>query len=148
MYIYLRYFKHGYELTVVGESENTARYIGVNVKKVIIRTMILSGAICGLIGFLIVSARDRSIASNTVQSRGFTAIMVSWLAHFNPLYMILTAFLIAFMGKGAMEVSTRFPELDKSFSDILIGILIFFIIGSEFFVNYKIMFRKKRKEER
>ena len=44
MYFYLNYTKHGYEITVVGESERTARYVGIKVDKVIIRTMILSGA--------------------------------------------------------------------------------------------------------
>ena len=47
MSIYLKYSKHGYEISVVGESVNTARYIGINVKKVILRTMALSGAVCG-----------------------------------------------------------------------------------------------------
>ena len=50
MYVFLKYSKHGYELSVVGESENTAKYIGINVKKVIIRTMLLSGAVCGIAG--------------------------------------------------------------------------------------------------
>ena len=52
-----KYSKQGYEISVVGESENTARYAGINVGKVIIRTMILSGALCGLTGFLIVGGR-------------------------------------------------------------------------------------------
>ena len=55
VYIYLKYSKQGYEISVVGESENTARYIGINVKKVIIRTMIISGALCGVAGFLLVA---------------------------------------------------------------------------------------------
>ena len=145
MYIYLKYNKHGYEIAVVGESENTAKYVGINVKKVIIRTMLLSGAICGIAGFLLVSGTDHSIAKETVGGRGFTAIMVSWLAKFNPIYMILTSLLIVFLEKGAIQISTDFG-LNNSFSDILTGIIIFFIIGSEFFVNYSVKFRKKDKE--
>ena len=142
MYIYLKYNKHGYELSVVGESENTARYIGINVKKVIIRTMILSGAICGIAGFLLVSGTDHTITRDTAGGRGFTAIMVSWLAKFNPIYMILTSLLIVFLQRGAGEISTVF-NLNQSFSEIITGIIIFFIIGSEFFVNYSIKFREK-----
>lgn len=145
VYVYLRYSKHGYELSVVGESENTANYIGINVKKVIIRTMLLSGAICGIAGFLLVSGTDHTITRNTAGGRGFTAIMVSWLAKFNPLYMVLTSFLLVFLQKGAMEISTVF-ELNPSFSDIITGIIIFFIIGSEFFINYKILFNRSKKE--
>lgn len=145
MYIYLKYSKHGYELAVVGESENTARYIGVNVNKVIIRTMLLSGALCGVAGLLLVGGTDHTIATTTAGGRGFTAIMVSWLAKFNPIYMIATSFLLAFFERGASEISTIF-NLDQSFSDIISGIILFFIIGSEFFINYEIKFTKRQKE--
>ncbi|MBQ7549516.1 MAG: ABC transporter permease [Clostridia bacterium] len=145
IYIYLKYSKHGYEISVVGESENTAKYIGINVKKVIIRTMLLSGAICGIAGVLLVSGTDHTITRDTAANRGFTAIMVSWLAKFNPFYMILTSLLLVFLQKGAIEISTVFG-LNDSFSDIITGIIIFFIIGSEFFLNYKIKFRKSHKE--
>ena len=139
MYIYLRYSKHGYEISVVGESENTARYIGINVKKVVIRTMILSGVLCGLAGFLIVGGASHSINRDIVGGRGFTAIMVSWLAKFNPLMMVLTTLLLVFMARGADEVSTMFG-LNKSFSDIVTGIILFFIIGCEFFIRYRVHF--------
>lgn len=144
MYVYLRYSKHGYEISVVGESENTARYIGINVRKVIIRTMVLSGAICGIAGLLLVSGTDHTITRDTVAGRGFTAILVSWLAKFNPLYMTLTSFLIVFLEKGAGEISTKFG-LNGSFSDIITGIIIFFIIGSEFFINYSMKFRHSKE---
>lgn len=145
MYIYLKYSKHGYEISVVGESENTARYIGINVKKVILRTMLLSGAVCGIAGLLLVGSTNHTIATTTADNRGFTAIMVSWLAKFNPLYMILTSFLLVFFEKGAGEISTVFG-LNESFSDIITGIILFFIIGSEFFINYEIKFHKSHKE--
>ncbi len=146
LYIYLKYSKHGYEISVVGESENTARYIGINVRKVIIRTMLLSGAICGIAGMLLVSGTDHSITRDTAAGRGFTAIMVSWLGKFNPLYMIITSFIIVFLEKGATEISTT-CGLNSSFSDILTGIIILFIIGSEFFINYSLKFRHSHKEE-
>lgn len=147
MYIYLRYSKQGYEISVVGESENTARYIGINVKKVIIRTMIISGAICGIAGLLLVAGTDHTITRDTAAGRGFTAIMVSWLAKFNPIYMVVTSLLIVFLQKGASEISTVFG-LNDSFSDIITGIIIFFIIGSEFFINYSIKFRESKKGEK
>ncbi len=146
MYIYLRYSKHGYEISVVGESENTARYVGINVKKVIIRTMALSGGLCGITGLLLVAGTDHTITTTTIGGIGFTAIMVSWLAKFNPIIMTLTSFLIVFLERGAGEIATTF-QLNHSISDILTGIILFFIIGSEFFVNYKITVRKKHKEE-
>ena len=146
MYIYLNYSKHGYEISVVGESENTAKYIGINVKKVIIRTMALSGAICGLTGVLLVAGTSHSIDPNLAEGNGFTAIMVAWLAKFNPIIMIFASLLIVVLGRGAEEVATVFG-LNKSFSDILTGIILFFIIGCEFFINYQIKFNKKAKNE-
>lgn len=145
MFIYLKYSKHGYEISVVGGSENTARYVGINVKKVIIRTMIVSGAVCGIAGFLLVSGTNHTISKELAGGMGFTAIMVSWLAKFNPLMMVITSFLIVFLQRGAGEIATAF-RLNESVSDILAGIIIFFIIGCEFFINYKINFRSKNKE--
>lgn len=143
LYIYLKYSKHGYELSVVGESVNTARYVGIDVKKVIIRTMCLSGAICGIAGFLLVSGADHTVTKDTAGGNGFTAIMVCWLAKFNPVWMILTSLLICFLSKGASEIASMF-QLNLSFSDIITGIIIFFIVGSEFFINYRLIFRRKR----
>ena len=147
MFIYLRYSKHGYEISVVGESERTARYIGIKVENVILRTMLLSGAICGIAGLLLVGGTDHTITTSIAGGRGFTAVMVSWLAKFNPITMVLTSFLLVLLDRGAGEISTNFG-LNKSFSDILTGIILFFIIGSEFFIQYKINFRKAVKEDR
>ncbi len=145
VYIYLRYSKQGYEISVVGESQNTARYIGINVRKVVVRTMLISGAICGLAGLLLVGGTSHTINTNTVGGQGFTAIMVSWLAKFNPLTMVLTTFLIVFLKLGAGQVSTDF-RIDTSISDIITGIILLFIIGCEFFLQYKIVMRKRGKE--
>lgn len=139
--IYLKYSKHGYEISVVGESENTARYIGINVKKIIIRTMFLSGALCGVAGFLIVSGASYNINGSTVGGQGFTAILVSWLAHFNPIGMVLTAFLVIFFQQGSSFVNSQFQLGSDSFRAIIVGIFFFFIIGCEFFVNYQIKLR-------
>ena len=142
MFIYLKYSKHGYEISVVGESQKTACYIGINVKKIIIRTLIVSGMVCGIAGFLIVSALDHSVTTHTVGGQGFTAIMVSWLAKFNPFIMIATSFIAIFLQQGAYQVATNM-NISNAFPNIIVGIILFFIIGCEFFINYKIIFRKK-----
>ena len=108
MFVYLNYSKPGYEISVVGESTRTARYIGINVKKVIIRTMILTGTICGLTGFLLVAALDHSVTATSVGGLGFTAIIVAWLAKFNPFVMILTSLLLAALNQGAGQITSSF----------------------------------------
>ncbi|MCR5664830.1 MAG: ABC transporter permease [Oscillospiraceae bacterium] len=146
VYIYLNTSKHGYEIAVVGESERTARYVGIKVDRVIIRTMLLSGAICGLAGLLLVGGTNHTLTPNLVEGRGFTAVMVSWLAKFNPVWMIFTSFLLVFLSRGASEIATNFA-LNKSFGDILTGIILFFIIGCEFFIHYEIRFRRSGEKE-
>ena len=142
MYIYFTYSKQGYEISVVGESVQTARYVGIKVEKVIIRTMLISGGICGLVGLLLVGGINHTVTTTIANGQGFTAVMVSWMAKFNPFVMIFTSFLIIFMNRGASEISTTFG-LNQSFADILTGIILFFIIGCEFFISYQIHFRKK-----
>ena len=145
MYIYLNYSKHGYEIAVVGESQRTASYAGIKVERVIVRTMILSGAICGLIGLLLTAGTDHTLTTTIVGGRGFTAVMVSWMAKFNPIMMIFTSLLIVVLSRGASEISSVFG-LNHSFADILTGIILFFIIGSEFFITYKVSLRKGKTE--
>lgn len=146
MYIYLRYSKQGYEICVVGESENTAKYVGIKVEKVIIRTMALSGGICGLVGLLLVGSINHTITTTIAGGQGFTAVLVSWMSKFNPVTMIFSSALIIFMDRGASEISTNFG-LNHSYSDILTGIILFFIIGCEFFITYQIRFRRKAEKE-
>ena len=146
MYVYLRYSKHGYEISVVGESERTARYVGIKVERVIMRTLLLSGAICGVAGLLLVAGTDHTITTTLAGGRGFTAVMVSWLAKFSPIFMVFTSLLLVFLSEGASEISTDFG-LNSSFGDILTGIILFFIIGSEFFISYKLNFRKPARAE-
>ncbi len=146
MYFYLRNTKQGYEIAVVGESENTARYAGISVSKVIKRTMLISGAICGLAGFLEVSGVSHTISSSTAGGRGFTAIIVAWLAKFNTLGMILITLLITFLNRGANQIASDF-NFNKYASDILIGIILFFILGSEFFIHFRVVFRSREKKE-
>lgn len=145
IYIYLKYSKHGYEISVVGESERTAKYIGIHVGNVIVRTMLLSGAICGIAGLLLVGGINHTISTSIAGGRGFTGVMVSWMSKFNPLVMIISSALLVFMDAGAGDIATSFG-LNQSFGDILTGIIIFFLIGSEFFINYKINFRKSSRE--
>ncbi len=146
IYIYLRYSKHGYEIAVVGESQRTASYAGIKVDRVIVRTMVLSGALCGLIGMLLTAGTDHTLTTTLVGGRGFTAVMVSWMAHFNPLIMVFSSLLLVTLDRGAGEISSAFG-LNHSFSDILTGIILFFLIGCEFFINYKISLRKSDKKE-
>jgi simple sugar transport system permease protein len=147
LFTYLKYSKHGYEISVVGESERTASYAGIKVDRVIIRTMVLSGLLCGFVGFLIVGA-EGTVSHDVVDGRGYTAVMVSWMSQFNPFGMIFSSLLLVFMQFGAKEVAM--PDgvsLDKNFANMLMSIILFFIIGCEFFINYELQFSRHTKKE-
>lgn len=146
IFVYIKYTKQGFENAVVGESENTARYVGINVKRVIVRTVALSGALCGLMGFLIVSGSSHTITTATADNRGFTAIIVTWLAKFNPIMMFVISMFLVFMDKGASQIATEY-NLNESASEVITGIILFIILASGFFTEYKTIFRKSREEE-
>ena len=146
MFIYLKYTKHGYEIAVVGDSPNTAKYIGINVKRVIIRTMIISGALSGIVGLFLAGGIEHTIATDTANNMGFTAIMATWLAAFNPLVMMGTCFFIQFVSKGMVQVRGDFGFTNDSIANIVIGLVYFCVIACSFFINYRVVFRKSGKK--
>lgn len=142
MFIYMKYTKHGYEISVMGDSENTARYAGMDVFKVIVRTAMVSGAISGLVGFMLASGQDQTIYSGIAANNGFTAISVAWLSKLNPFVMVLISLLLAALSKGSSSLKTAMG-VPASISDIITGIILLCLLGSEFFVNFKIIRRQK-----
>ena len=148
VYFYLSKTKHGYEIAVVGESQRTAEYAGINVKTVTIRTMMISGIICGICGFMTVAGHDHSISSSTTAGGyGFTAIIVAWLAKFNTGFMVLISLFVIFLERGTSHIADKCSGFHASASKIVIGLVLFFVIGSEFFINYKINLRSKHDKE-
>jgi len=144
VYIYLRYSKQGYEISVVGESQNTARYIGINVKKVIVRTMLISGALCGVAGMLLVAGKDHSINTATVGGQGFTAIMVSWLGQFNPFIIAIMSLLVSAVQLGAAGVADGY-FLNSAYADVMVGVVVLCLVACEFFIRYSVKFRHAKK---
>ena len=144
MFVYMNYTKHGYELSVLGESENTARYAGMSVTKITVRTACLSGAICGLVGFMVASGANQTLYADVADGVGFTAITVAWLAQLNPFAMIIISLLFGVLSKGASSMQTGM-SVPSSVSDIIKGLLLFCLLGCEFFINYKLTLRKKEE---
>ncbi len=138
MSIYLSKSKQGYELSVVGESQNTAKYVGINVKKVIIRTMAISGAMCGIVGLLLAGAIEHTMSESIAKNMGFTAIMATWLGHCNPIMVILTSFLITFLNRGMVSVRMELNLTSDAIGNVCIALAYFIIIASEFFITYKV----------
>lgn len=148
MYFYLRLTKQGYEIAVVGESHNTARYAGISVNKVMLRTMLISGAICGLCGFLTVSSQSHNISVNLASGYGFTAIIVAWLSKFNTFTMAGVSLLIVALENGAAQMANTYANqgFSSPAASVLVGVMLLTVIGSEFFIQYRILRNHSGKE--
>ncbi|MDO4803627.1 MAG: ABC transporter permease [Lachnospiraceae bacterium] len=147
MFLYLKSSKQGFEIAVVGSSEKTARYVGINVKAVMIRTVALSGAICGIAGFIAVAGASHTISTSTAGGQGFTAIIVAWLAKFNPFIMVVISLLLVSLQKGATQIASQF-NLNDYASSVITGIILFFILGSEFFIRFRLIVRGKKENSK
>ncbi len=145
MFIYMKYTKHGYEIAVIGESENTARYAGMDVARITVRTMLLSGAICGLVGYMVASGANQTLYDSVADGVGFTSITVAWLAQLNPFAMIAISLLLAVLDKGASTLQTRMA-IPASISDIITGVFLFCMLAAEFFINYRIIVRSRAEK--
>ena len=145
MHVYMNHTKHGYEIAVIGDSSNTARYAGMNVGRIMMRTMFLSGSISGLVGFLIVSGANHTRYDGVAGGVGFTAISVAWLAQLNPFAMIIIASMLAVLTKGSQTLNTRM-QVPSTIADILTGFILLCMLGCEFFINYKISVRREKED--
>lgn len=142
VFIYIKYTKQGYEISVVGESQDTARYAGMHVKKIVLRTMFLSGGICGMAGMIQAAGSDITLTTSVAGGVGFTAIIIAWLAQLNPFSIFIVSFLFSVLEKGSSVVQSEFG-LSTDCADVLQGVILFFILGCEFFVRYRFLFTAK-----
>ncbi|SHI99750.1 nucleoside ABC transporter membrane protein [Dethiosulfatibacter aminovorans DSM 17477] len=142
----MRRTKQGYQIAVVGESKNTARYSGINVSKVIVLSIIVSGGICGIAGMMQASAVNQTLNTQLSAGYGYTAIITAWLSGLSPILIVPVSVLFAAMTKGGSFIQTAF-QIPQSAAEIIQSLILFFVIGSEFFVQYKLVFNKKGKKE-
>ena len=143
--IYMRRTKQGYEIGVVGESRDTARYAGINVKRVVLRTMFLSGGIAGIAGMVQATGSDITLSTGVAGGVGFTGIIIAWLAQLNPYVSLLISAAFSILVKGSSVVQSSYG-LSTDCAEVLQGIILFFIMAMEFFIRYKIVFRGHKEK--
>jgi len=145
VYIYLKKTKQGYETLVVGDSANAARYAGMKVNKIVLRTMLMSASLIGLAGAFYVSS-SHSLSESVTGGVGWTGIIVAWLAKLDPVWIFVTSILISILGYGCKVASTQFTNIDSNFANLLQGIILFLILVADFFIRFKIVIRSKEKK--
>lgn len=138
IYILLKYTKRGYEISVVGDSADTARYAGMNVGRIVMRTMFFSAALIGLAGSFAAST-SATISVSITNSVGWTGVIVAWLAKLNTPAIIVISLLIAVLQYGCQAASSVYPAIDSHFADILQALVLFAILTADFAANFKIV---------
>lgn len=146
IYVFMNYTKKGYEITVVGESLETARYAGMNIKKIIVIAMFISGGICGLVGMIQAAAIEKTLVAGIANGYGFTAIITAWLSRLNPIAAIFVCFAFAMLLQGGAYIQIAM-NVPAAVAQIVQGAVLFFVLGSEFFLQYKVIFGRSRKVE-
>lgn len=148
IYILFRKTKAGYEIDVLGESKATARYAGINVTKVTLMAVFISGALCGLAGMMQASAMEKSLTYQLSGGMGFTAVITAYLGRLNPIEITIVSFLFSMLIQGGSSLQAAMG-IPASMAQVIQGIIIFFVLGSEFFLKYKFVldFKKNGKEE-
>ncbi|KPU43637.1 ribose ABC transporter permease protein [Oxobacter pfennigii] len=135
MYIVMTHSKLGYEVSVIGESERTAQYAGIDIKKTIITAVLISGGLCGLTGMIQASAVSNTLNIEVSGGLGFTAIITTWLSGLSAPFIVVASFLFAALLQGGSYIQTAF-NIPASIALMLQGIILFFVLGSEFFINF------------
>ena len=144
VYIFMKYTKKGYEIAVLGESEKTALYAGIKIKKTMYIAIFLSGALCGIAGVIQASAVSRTLTAQVAGGAGFTAIIITWLSALSAPIIVIVSILFAALLEGASFIQTAFG-IPEAAAELIQAIILFFVLGSEFFTKYRINFNNGEK---
>ena len=144
LFLYYKYTKQGYEISVVGDSHNTAKYAGMNVSRIILRTVFLSAFIVGLAGAFKITSSSFSLSEAITDDVGWTGIVVAWLAQLSPFAILLVAFLLSVLQFGIASASASHTNLDANFADLLQGIILFVVLAVHFLINYRVVVNKDK----
>ncbi|MBC9783874.1 ABC transporter permease [Heliobacterium chlorum] len=137
LYIVLNYTRWGFEIRVSGESPAAARYAGMNYVKNILLVMFISGGLAGLAGMTEVSAITQRLQHGISPGYGYSAIIIAWLARLHPAAIVLVSVIFGGMLVGGYSIQTS--GFSSTTVSMLQGAILFFVVGGEIFVNYRLV---------
>ena len=141
LYIVLKYTKWGFEIRVSGESGAAAHYAGMNYIRNILLVMFVSGGLAGIAGMTEVSGITQRLQHGISPGYGYSAIIIAWLARLNPWAVVLVSFLFGGLLVGGYSIQTSgFPAATVA---MLQGAILFFVVGCEIFVGYRLTWSGK-----
>lgn len=136
--VYLKYTKHGYEIAVVGDSAGTARYSGMKVNRIVLRTVFLSASLIGLAAAFKVGTAG--ILSTAITGDvGWTGIIVAWLSQLNTVVIFVVSALICMLHYGSTVAAATFSQVDSSFANMLQGVILFLVLAADFYTRFQIV---------
>ena len=141
-YVLYKYTKLGFKMNIIGESSDTASYLGLKKSKIMYGMVAISGALCGLCGMFQVSGVEHTLNTSITGGVGFSAILVAWLSGLNPFVILVVSFIFAALSEGANYLQTAF-QIPQDIATIIQGIVLFCVIASEFFTKYNLSVAKK-----
>lgn len=142
VYVYLKYTKHGYEIAVVGDSAGTARYAGMKVNTIVLRTVFLSASLIGLAAAFKVGTAG-ILSTSITNDVGWTGIIVAWLSQLNTVVIVLVSALICVLHYGSTVAAATFSQVDSSFANMLQGAILFLVLAADFYTRFRVVPVKK-----
>ena len=142
VYLYLKRTKQGYEISVVGDSAGTARYAGMKVNRIVLRTVFLSACMIGLAAAFKMGTVG-TMSTSITNDVGWTGIIVAWLAQLNPVAIFVISALLCVLHYGSTVAAITFSQVDSSFANMLQGFILFLVLAADFMIRFKIVRTKK-----
>ena len=138
--------KWGLEIKVIGKNPLAARYAGMNITRNVLLVMCISGGVAGLAGFSQVAGVAHRMQNGIAVGDGFTAIIVAWLAKLNPWAILLVSILLAGLSTGGDQLQITMG-LPAAVSGVLQGSILFFVLGADVFINYRLRIIRSQPQQ-
>lgn len=141
LFLFFRHTTGGFEMSVIGNNMEAARYAGIHIRKNILMVLGVSGGLAGLAGFVQLSGVVHRVSAGMPNNAGYTAIIIAYLARFNPFAVIIVSILISGLQNSSATVQVM--GVPSEISSMLQGSIMLFVIAGEFFYRNRIRIVRK-----
>lgn len=136
----------GYQMRVVGHNPLAAKYGGINVSRIILISMLLSGGLAGMAGMVEIAGVHQRLIENISPGYGYTAIVIALLSYLHPLVVIVVSILFAGLMVGA-DAMQRMAGLPAALAFVVQGLIVLFVLASEYVVKRHLQSLRRENEK-
>lgn len=134
--------RFGFYLTAVGMNPHSAKAAGLPVTKVVILTTLIAGGLCGLAGFTIVAGQEYRLTQHIAHNYIFSAILIAFLARFNPLAVVPVSFIVAGLFTAGDTLKT-FYQLPMAVILVVESLILLSVVAVDFFARFNITVQRQ-----